>query len=274
LRLPRIIVAALTGGALAVSGVLFQAALKNPLADPALIGVSAGADFAAVAAAMLAPALFFAKPLFAFLGGAAACAVVFLCAWKSGLSPLRVILTGAAVGAAFTGLTQTLNYMSGGANSGAASIVSASISMKTWRDAFGLACSVLPAFAAAVPLVRFCDLLLLEDRTAQGLGIRVNLCRVLVSAAAVLLASGATAVAGAIGFVGLLAPHIGRMFVGSGHRALLPFSALLGAFTVLFADTVGRLIAYPHEIPAGVVMAVAGAPFFILLLRRDAAYGG
>lgn len=120
-----------------------------------------------------------------------------------------------------------------------------------------------------------CNLLALEDKTVCSLGINVTVLRVMVSAVAVLLASITTAVAGAISFVGLIVPHMGRLLVGNEHKVLLPFSALLGAFIMLLADTTGRLIAYPYEIAPAVIMSVVGGPVFILLLKRsDKPYGG
>ena len=118
-----------------------------------------------------------------------------------------------------------------------------------------------------------CNLLSLEDKTARSLGVNVNVTRIVISLVAVLLASISTAVAGAISFLGLIVPHIGRILVGSNHKMLIPFSAFFGAFTFLLADTIGRTIAAPNEVSAAVIMSVVGGPFFILLLRRSGRYG-
>lgn len=117
-----------------------------------------------------------------------------------------------------------------------------------------------------------CNLLSLEDKTARSLGVNVNTMRIVISLIAVLLASISTAVAGAISFLGLIVPHIGRILVGSDHRALIPFSILFGAFTFLLADTIGRTIAAPYEVSASIIMSVVGGPFFIILLRRSKKY--
>ena len=119
---------------------------------------------------------------------------------------------------------------------------------------------------------KICNLMSLEDKTARGLGVNVNLMRILISLIAVLLASISTAVAGAISFLGLIVPHIGRILVGSDHRALVPFSMLAGAFTFLLADTIGRTVAAPYEVSASIIMSVIGGPFFIILLRRSKKY--
>ena len=272
LRFPRILISMLAGAAIAVSGVLFQAVLKNPLADPGIIGISSGASFAAVLITAFAPQLFFFTPLVAFLGGVAAFLMVYCLSWKGGLSPLRIILTGVAVNALFTGLSSAFNSMNGGNTSGVASIVNANITQKTWDDVHTLIPYVAVGLALAVLFIGSCNLMSLEDKTARSLGLNVNRSRILISLVAVLLASISTAIAGAISFLGLIVPHIGRILVGSDHRALVPFSALAGAFTFLLADTIGRTIAAPYEISAAVVMSVVGGPFFIILLRRSRKY--
>ena len=270
LRFPRIVISMLAGAAIAVSGVLFQAVLKNPLADPGIIGISSGASFAAVLITAFAPTLFFFTPLFAFLGGAFV--LVYSLSWKGGLSPLRIILVGVAVDAMFTGLSSALNSMNGGNMSGVASIVNGNITMKTWDDVKTLVPYVVIGLVLALVMTKMCNLLALEDKTARSLGINVNAMRIVISLIAVLLASISTAVAGVISFLGLIVPHIGRILVGSDHKALVPFSALFGAFTFLLADTIGRTIAAPYEVSASIIMSVVGGPFFIILLRRSKKY--
>lgn len=274
LRFPRILIAVLSGAAMAVSGALFQAVMKNPLADPGIIGISAGASFTALVVILFFPALFFLSPVFAFAGGLFSFVLIYSLVWRTELNPLRLILVGVAVNAVFSGLIQALNYLSPGSQTVAAAIVNASISMKTWEDVNMLAAYALLGLLSSLFVTKQCNLLLLEDLTVRNLGVNVTRLRVLVSTVAVLLASITTAVAGVIGFVGLIGPHLARLFVGSDHKVLIPFSMLLGSFIVLLADTVGRTILYPHEIPASVVMAVTGGPFFIfLLLRSGKPYG-
>lgn len=273
LRFPRIIISMLAGAAVAVSGVLFQAVLKNPLADPGIIGISSGASFAAVLITAFAPTLFFFTPLFAFLGGVLAFVLVYSLSWKGGLSPLRIILVGVAVDAMFTGFSSALNSMNGGNMSGVAAIVNGNITMKTWDDVRTLVPYVLIGLVLAVGVSRMCNLLALEDKTARSLGVNVNVMRIVISLIAVLLASISTAVAGVVSFLGLIVPHIGRILVGSDHKALIPFSAIFGAFIFLLADTIGRTIASPYEVSASIIMSVVGGPFFIVLLRRSKKYG-
>ena len=245
----------LAGASVAVSGVMLQAVMKNPLADPGIMGISSGAGMAAVLVTAFAPSLYLAVPVFAFLGGVFACGLVYLLSWKGDLSPLRVILTGVAVNAFFTGLMSAGESMMGANYSGAASIVNGNITMKTWEDFRMLFIYAVIGLVLAVFLALKCDILGLEDQTIRSLGIRVNAVRLIVSAAAVLLASISTAVVGSISFLGLLVPHIARLLVGNSHKVLIPYTMLLGAFTLLLADTIGRTIAYPYEINAAVVMA-------------------
>lgn len=268
LRFPRIFIALLGGAALAVSGVLLQAAIRNPLADPGIIGISSGASFVAVIITAFFPALFGLTPLFAFLGGMLAFLIVYSLSWRGGLSPLRIILVGVAVSAMFSGLSSALNSATGSTMTGVASIVNANISMKTWSDVFTLLGYSVVGLIVAFFLFKRCDLLALEDKTVRSLGVDVDKNRFVVSAAAVLLASVATAVIGPISFLGLIVPHIARILVGTSHSWLIPYSMVLGAFCLLLADTIGRTIAAPYEISAAVVMAVIGGPAFILLLRK------
>lgn len=269
LRFPRIFIAMLGGAATAVSGVLLQAVMKNPLADPGIIGVSSGASLVAVIVTAFFPSLFFLTPMLAFIGGLIAFMLVYSLSWKGGLSPLRIILVGVAVNALCTGLMSAFNSATGSSYTGVASIVNANITQKTWDDFQTLAVYAVIGIIASFFVTNQCNLLSLEDKTARSLGMNVTRSRIVISVIAVLLASISTAVVGAISFLGLIVPHIARLLVGSNHKVLVPYSILLGAFTLLFADTIGRTVASPYEISAAVVMSVIGGPFFIFLLRRS-----
>lgn len=268
LRLPRILIAMVGGAATAVAGVLLQAAIRNPLADPGIIGVSAGASFAAVLVTAFFPMLLFFTPVFAFAGGLVAFGLVYSLSWRGGLSPLRIILVGVAVGAMFTGLMSAFDSGTGSTMSGVASLVDANITMKTWDDFATLAVYAAVGLVLALLMAKRCDLLALEDKTARSLGLNVDRARIATSAAGVLLASVSTAIIGPISFLGLLVPHIARILVGTSHRALIPYAIVLGAFTLLLADTIGRTVAAPYEISAAVIMSIVGGPLFIVLLRR------
>lgn len=269
LRFPRILIAMFGGAAIAVSGVLLQAVMKNPLADPGIIGISSGASLTAVLLTAFFPSLFFYTPLFAFIGGMVAFLLVYGLSWKEGLSPVRIILVGVAVNTMFTGIMNAINSGTGSTNSGVASIVNGNITMKTWNDFYLLAVYTILGLCVTIFLSEKCNLMALEDKTAASLGIHVNRNRILVSVVAVLLAAISTAVIGPISFLGLIVPHISRILVGSNHKVLIPYTMLLGAVVFLFADTIGRVIAQPYEISASIIMAVVGGPFFIILLKRS-----
>ena len=274
LRFPRVIIAMFAGAALAVSGVLLQAVMKNPLADPGIIGVSSGAGFVATLITAIFPQYIFFTPIAAFAGGCIAFFIVYSLSWKGGLNPLRMILVGVAVNAVFTGLTSAMGTgLASGNMAEAASVVSGMISMKTWSDVHILVVYTVIGMLLSILTMKSCNLMALQDSTAGSLGINVNKNRIMVSAVAVLLASISTAVVGTIGFLALIVPHIGRYFVGSDHKKLIPFSMFFGALVLLIADTLGRTIAAPYEIAPGIIMNVLGGPFFILLLKRGGRSG-
>lgn len=274
LRLPRIIVAMFSGAALAVSGVLLQSVMRSPLADAGIIGISSGTSFVSLTMVTIFPALFFWMPLFAFLGGAIACLLVFFLSWKSGLQPLRLILVGIAVNATFTGLSQSFNYRGSYAVTTVNMATTSIFNLKTWEDVRVLSLYCAVGLILALLVSPWCNVLALQDKTAQNLGLRVSRVRVAISAIAVLLAAVATAIGGLIAFVGLLVPHIARLLIGSDHKVLIPFSALVGALLILTADTLGRTLLAPVEIPASIIMTVIGGPFLIFLLRKgEVSYG-
>lgn len=274
LRFPRIIISLFAGAALAVSGVLLQAVMRNPLAEPGIIGVSSGAAFVSIIMVTFFPLLFFYTPLFAFIGGAFAFVLVYMFSWKSGLNPLRMILIGVAINAVFTGLSELISTSYRSSMTSSLSVTTSTLSMNTWSDVkvmvlYGTIGLILAFFVYA-----WCNHLALEDKTLKNLGFNVNRARLVISIVAVLLASIATAIAGMFTFVGLLIPHIGRSLVGTDHKVLIPFSAIMGALLILVADTLGRTMMAPMEIPASVLLAVIGGPFLIFLLRKsDRIYG-
>ena len=270
LRFPRIIVALLGGAALSCSGLLFQAVLKNPLADPGIIGFSGGASLAASVISGLFPVLYFSVPLFAFLGGLLAFVLIYSLSWKGSLDPVRIILIGIAVAAVFTGLESVLGGLT---DRTGVSVSVSGLAQLVWSDVAMMAVYSIVGLVLALVLSPVCNLLALDDKTVRGLGVNVDLVRFVISVAAVLLVSGVTAVIGVVGFLALIVPHMARRIVGSDHRILVPFCILLGGFVLLLADTVGRCIAPPNEIAASVIMSIVGGPFFIILLKRGDRHG-
>lgn len=270
LRFPRIIVALLGGAALSCSGLLFQAVLKNPLADPGIIGISGGASLAASVISGLFPILYFSVPLFAFLGGLLAFVLIYSLSWKGSLDPVRIILIGIAVAAVFTGLESVLGGLT---DRTGVSVSVSGLAQLVWSDVAMMAVYSIVGLVLALVLSPVCNLLALDDKTVRGLGVNVDLVRFVISVAAVLLVSGVTAVIGVVGFLALIVPHMARRIVGSDHRILVPSCILLGGFVLLLADTVGRCIAPPNEIAASVIMSIVGGPFFIILLKRGDRHG-
>ena len=270
LRFPRIIVALLGGAALSCSGLLFQAVLKNPLADPGIIGISGGASLAASVISGLFPVLYFSVPLFAFLGGLLAFVLIYSLSWKGSLDPVRIILIGIAVAAVFTGLESVLGGLT---DRTGVSVSVSGLAQLVWSDVAMMAVYSIVGLVLALVLSPVCNLLALDDKTVRGLGVNVDLVRFVISVAAVLLVSGVTAVIGVVGFLALIVPHMARRIVVSDHRILVPFCILLGGFVLLLADTVGRCIAPPNEIAASVIMSIVGGPFFIILLKRGDRHG-
>lgn len=269
LRFPRILVAIFAGAALSVAGVLLQAVMRNPLADAGIIGISAGASFMQTFILTVFPMLFFMSPILSFTGGAFACFLVFSLSWKSGLNPLKIILVGIAISAMFTGLKEAFEVVCSYAGVMMDSSVASNLSMRTWADVQLIAIYGTIGLIIAIVISKWCNLLQLEDKTMKSLGFNVARARIIIAAAAVLLAAMATSTAGVISFVGLLIPHISRRIVGTDHKVLIPFSALAGALLILTADTLGRTLIYPSEIPSSTLMAIIGGPFLIFLIRKD-----
>jgi len=269
LRLPRVLLAAMVGMNLAVAGSVLQSVTRNPLADPQLLGLSAGGALLAVVALRIAPgAALGSLPPLTFLGSLAGALLVYLLAWRGGVSPLRLILAGVAVGALLTALTTGLLLASPLTVQVIMSWLSGAFYARSWPYVRTLAPYWAVGLTAAWLFARRLDVLALGDEPAASLGVRVQRLRAILTAIAALLTGSTVAVAGQIGFVGLIVPHAARMLVGTGHRYSLPVAALLGASLLVAADIIARTIAAPRELPVGIVTAVIGAPAFLYLLRR------
>lgn len=268
MRLPRNILAALVGANLAVSGVLLQSVMKNPLADPGITGVSSGASVAAIFILLLIPQYTGILPIAAFIGGAIACILVFLMAYKNGLKPGRIVLAGVAINTILGGVISYLSTMYSDRIQSAMLWLNGSLATKTWADVEMLFVYSIVGLVVSLFLIRSANVLQLGDDAATNLGFNVNLTRLLISGVAVFLAATSTAVVGIISFVGLIVPHIARMIMGSDHKFTIPFSMILGSIVLLVADTLGRTIGGAVEIPVGVIMSIVGGPFFLYLLRK------
>lgn len=269
IRIPRIIMATLVGANLSVAGVLLQGVMRNPLADPGITGISSGASVVVMILMLYIPSATKSIPLFGFLGGMLACTMIYAMAWRKGISAVRIILAGVAVNAMLGGVTSMISILNSESLTGVLTWLNGDLGKKSWSQVQMIAIYTILGLTAGMFLYKSCNLLALGDKNTKSLGFNPNLLRILISAVAVFLAGISTAYVGVIGFIGLVVPHIARMLIGSDHKVLLPFSAILGSFVLLFADTVGRVVTAPYEIPVGIIMTVIGGPFFLYLLRKD-----
>ena len=268
MRLPRNVLAAIVGASLAVAGLLLQAVMKNPLADPGITGVSSGATVAAIIILLVAPKYTSVLPIIAFIGGGIACVLVYMMAWKNGLQPGRIVLAGVAINTILGGIISFFSVIFSERIQSALLWLNGSLATKTWQDVKLLSVYAVIGLVASLFLIRQANILQLGDEAAINLGLNLNRARLLISIVAVFLAGTATAIVGIISFVGLIVPHMARMLMGSDHKYTVPFSMILGAIVLLLADSMARTIGGAIEIPVGVMMAIVGGPFFLYLLRK------
>lgn len=278
IRMPRVIIGLLVGASLALAGAVMQGVFSNPLADPGIMGVSAGASLGAVLAialGMTSLGLFY-MPLFAFIGAFVSVGITIILTWRNNkLDTTTLLLAGVAVsmllGAFTSGILTMINeyrlreflfWMVGG------------LDFRRWEHVF---IAIGPIGVGSIILMllgRHLNVLVLGDTEARALGLPVMVYRILFLLLASLITATAVCVSGSIGFVGLVVPHIVRLLVGPDHRILLPMSALGGALFLVFCDTLGRVIAQPVEIRVGIMTALLGAPYFLFLLYRLRRKGG
>lgn len=269
IRLPRTIVAALVGVNLALSGAILQAILRNPLADPHIIGISSGAGLAGIFIMLVLPGAACLITPAAFGGAMFAALLIYLLAWRDGIRPTRVILAGVAVSAFLgAGISAMMILYSDRVHSALMWMVGG-LSARSWPHVEMLLPYTVGAGLCALLAAGRLNILLLGDDMARGVGLAVERTRVMLTALAALLAASAVSVVGLLGFVGLIVPHAARLMVGADHRVLLPAAALLGIAVLTLSDTAARLLFAPLELPVGILMAVIGAPFFLYLLRRQ-----
>lgn len=272
LRLPRIILALMVGAQLAVSGAILQGVTRNALASPDIIGITAGAGFVAVVLVLMVPEAPRALLPFAAFGGATVTGgLVYGLAWKDGVSPERLALVGVAVTAIFqaavTGVV-TLSVENNNVNL-ALQWLTGSLYGREWDSVALLVPWFVLGLGLAALVAHKVNLLLLGDAVAAGLGMRVEVARVALVAVAIALAASAVAITGTIAFIGLVIPHLVRLLVGADHRVVIPLSAIIGAFLLLVADDVARTVIPTLELPAGLLTALLGAPYFIYLIMRS-----
>lgn len=268
-RLPRLLTAGLSGMALAVSGSLLQNAVRNPLGDPQVIGVTSGAGAGALLLMIGFPQLSAGwVPVGAVLGGMAAAALVYAVSWKRGLHPTILTLVGIAVAALGSAIINLMIIHAKVDVAPALSWMAGSTYNRGWTEVQRIVPAILILLPLAAWLGRKVDLLTFSEESSTGLGLHVRNTRMYVAIIAVLLASIAAANVGSVGFIGLLAPHAARMLVGARHRQSMVIAALLGGILLAGADWIGRVVMIPKELPSGIVTALLGAPYLLYLMGK------
>ncbi|MEK8131500.1 iron ABC transporter permease [Paenibacillus filicis] len=268
LRLPRVLIGLLVGACLAASGALLQGVMKNPLADPGIIGVSAGGGLAAIMAMIVFPQLSYLLPLLAFGGAFATSIFIYLLAWDKGSSPLKIVLAGVAINALLGAATNGFMVIYSDRVQAVLPWLAGGLSGRSWHHLSFMAPYAIAGLILTVFAIKPANLLLLGDDASKLLGQKVEIQRLALILLASLLAGAAVSVAGLVGFVGLVVPHAVRLLVGDDYRFLLPLSIAGGAALVVFADTVARSWFDPIELPVGILLAALGAPFFLYLLKK------
>lgn len=274
-RLPRILITVMAGAGLGIAGAVFQSVSRNTLADPGILGINGGAAFGLIVYIsffqMLDGPSALLIPIFTFLGGAFVALVIFLFAYDryKGLMPIRLILVGIAVSAGIGAVTLLLSLrLDEDTYAFAARWLAGSVWSRDWINVW----SLLPWIVTIIPFIYYrsgmLDLFAMGDDTAESLGSSVTKSRIVLLALAVALSCASVSMAGGIGFIGLAAPHIARWLVGPRHRYFLPVAGMVGVVILVVADTIGRSLFQPNVIPAGVVVAAIGGPYFLVLLFK------
>ena len=267
-RLPRTIVAGLVGVCLSLSGAILQGVMRNPLAGPNIIGVSAGGGLAALILLILFPEFYYLAPIGAFIGALLATLFIYILAWKEGALPTRLILAGVAVSSLLNAGINALMTFYPDRVAGVISFMVGGLSATTWIQVKMILPYAILGTILVLLLPTKLNVLMLGDEIATGLGLNVERTRFIFIILSSLLAGAAVSVVGLLGFVGLMVPHIARLFIGSDYRYLFPGAIFLGGTVVMLCDTVARVLFSPMEIPVGIIMSALGAPFFLFLLRK------
>lgn len=270
-RLPRAVVASIVGASLAVSGLWMQALTKNPLASPGIFGINAGASFfVVIAVSFFSVTSLHAYTWLAFLGATVAAIAVYSIGsiGREGLTPMKLTLAGAAFAAMFSSLTQGFLVVNETALDQVLFWLAGSVQGRKLDIVYTVLPYIAVAWIASLFIGKKMNLLAMGDDVATSLGVKTGLVKVTAAIIIILLAGGAVAIAGPIVFIGIVIPHVARYFVGTDHRWLAPYCAVLGAMLLLIADIGARYVIMPQEVPVGVMTAIIGTPFFIYIARR------
>lgn len=266
-RLPRIIIGGLVGISLSLSGCILQGVMRNNLASPSTIGVTGGASFVGYLTLVIFRKYTHLLPIGAIVGAFVTTMLIYLLSYRKGVSPVRMILAGLAVGALFGAFTDVIRTFWTEKAANASSFLVGGLNGVTWDNLKYILPYSLVGIGITIFLPSRMNILMLGDETAISLGLNTEVFRFFLIAISSLLAGSSVAVAGMISFVGLIVPHISRLLVGSDYKYLFPASIFLGFFLVIVCDTIGRVILPPGEVPVGIILALIGAPFFLMLIR-------
>ncbi|WP_322922217.1 iron ABC transporter permease [Paenibacillus campi] len=270
-RLPRTVIAAVVGAALAVAGAMMQALTRNPLASPSVFGINAGAIFFIVIAVVLVSVESLTTLMWCGFAGAAVAAIIVYVLGsigRDGLTPIKIVLAGTAMTALFASFTQAVLVLDATGLQDVLFWMTGSISGRSLQMLYPVLPYMGIAVIIALSMGRAINLLLTGDDIARGMGQNVLLVKLMMGLVTVLLAGGAVSVAGSVGLIGLVVPHLMRALVGNDYRWLVPYCLAGGAILLLIADVTARLVIMPSELPLGVVTALIGGPFFIYIARK------
>ncbi|OEK69091.1 iron ABC transporter permease [Staphylococcus equorum] len=275
-RMPRMIITILAGAALAMSGAIIQSVTKNPLAEPGILGINAGSGFAIALFMVIgnvdAGNFVYVLPIISMIGGILTALIIFSFSYNKGegITPSSMVLVGVGMATALSGGSMTLMSTF---DEDQSEFIASWLAGNIWGDEWAFVIAFLPWVLILIPFLLFksnvLNLLNTHQHIAQGVGVKIGRERIVLLLVAVILSSTAVSVAGSIGFIGLLGPHIAKSIVGPRHQLFLPISILIGAFLLVLADTVGQVILQPSGIPAGIVVAIIGAPYFLYLMYKS-----
>ncbi|WP_414051951.1 FecCD family ABC transporter permease [Macrococcus animalis] len=273
-RMPRLLVTILCGAALSLSGALLQSITKNPLADPGIIGINAGSGFFIALLMIFMPVdssnFVYVLPLFSMIGGLITAGLVFiLSSSRRGLNPMQMVLIGVGLSTALSG---AMIMMTSTFNKEDVEFISKWLDGNIWGDTWPFVWMIVMVLCVTLPILlmklNILNILNTHEHISTGLGININRERFIILVIAVMLCASAVSICGSIAFVGLIAPHIARQLVGPRHQAFIPITTLLGAILLSFADTLGRLLIESVGMPAGIIVSIIGAPYFLYLMRK------
>lgn len=274
-RLPRMLITILAGASLAMSGAILQSVTRNPLAEPGILGINAGSGFVIalfiVIGQVNAENFVYVLPIISMIGGILTAIIIFSFSYNrgEGISPASMVLVGVGMAAALSGGSLTLMSTF---DKDQSEFMASWFAGNIWGDEWTFVIAFLPWVVILVPYLLFksnvLNLLNTHQHIAQGVGVKIGKERIVLLLVAVILSSAAVSVAGAIGFIGLMGPHIAKSIVGPRHQLFLPISILIGALLLVVSDTLGKVILQPSGIPAGIVVAIIGAPYFLYLMYK------